>query len=102
MSHSKICEFDTRLTVLLDNVPSNIGLALFSLDDDAIVATTCNHVLPYFRCTQLRSLRTRDLYAVLVAPFDLVLHQDGRIVVDLDTDLVQVELVASDLKTMRW
>ena len=48
MSHSKIREFDARLTVLLDNVSSDIRLALLALDNDAIVAATCNHIFPYF------------------------------------------------------
>ena len=74
MSHSKIRKFDACLTVLLDDVSSNIGLALFSLDDDAIMAATCNHVLPYFSCAQLRSLRTCDLDTVFVTPLDFILH----------------------------
>ena len=88
MSHSKIREFDARLTVLLDDVSSDIGLALLALDDDAVVAATCNHVLPHFRCAQLRSLCACDLYAILVAPLDFILHQDGRIIVDLNAYFV--------------
>ena len=93
----QICELDSSLTVLLDDVASDVRLALFALDDDTVVATRSHHVLPNFGSAELRALRASDLDAVLVAALDLVLNQVGGVVVDLDTHFIQIELVLNDL-----
>lgn len=98
MSDCKLGKFDARFSVLADDVASDIGVALTPLDDDAVIATRLDEVLPDFGRAELRPVRACDLDAVLMAPLDFVLDNMRLVVVNLDANVVQVELVSDDLK----
>lgn len=91
MSNGVLSKFDARLAVLLDDVAADVGVALASLDQDAVVAARVDRVLPDFGRAQLRAIRSGDLYAVLMAPLDTVLDQMRLVIVDLDTHFVEVK-----------
>ena len=91
MGDCKLGEFDSSLTVLLDNITANIRVTLASFDDDAVMAARSDRILPDLRCTQLRPVGTGNLDSILVASLDRILNQMGLVVIDLDSHLVQVE-----------
>ena len=69
------CEFDTGLAVLLDDIASNVGVALTSLDDYAVISASIDRILPYFSRTQLRSIGSCDLDAILMTSLDFIFDQ---------------------------
>ena len=97
MSLRKLSQFDAGLSVLLDRIAPDVGVALAALDDDPVVAARLDQVLPDFGRAELRSVRARDFDAILVAAFDLVEDQVRLVVVNFDAHLVQIELVRDNL-----
>ena len=75
MSDSIFCEFDTSLAVLLDDIASNVGIALTSLNDYAVITACIDRILPYFSRTQLRSIRSCDFDAILMTTLDFIFDQ---------------------------
>ena len=91
MGDCKLSQFDSSLTVLLDDVTTNIRVTLASLNNDTVMATRRDRILPDLRSTQLRPVGTGNLDSILVASLDRILNQMGLVVIDLDSHLVQVK-----------
>ena len=89
-------QLNARLAVLLDDVAAHVGVALAALDDDAVVSAGVDGILPNFGCAQLRPIRSCDLDAILVTSVNLVLDQVRLIIVDLDSNFIQVKGVTDD------
>ena len=92
-----LSEFDAGLAVLLDCVAADVRFAVDALDVDAVVVAVRNRVAPELG---LGEGVAGDLDAVLVALPDLILDQVRRVVAELDSDLVQVELVPDHLRSI--
>lgn len=66
------CQFYPGLPVLLYDVASDVGIALSTLDDYAVIAASIDRILPYFSCTQLRTIRSCDFDAILMTSIDFI------------------------------
>ena len=89
-------QFNACLAVLLDNVAAHVGVALAALDDDSVVSASVDGILPNLSRAQLRPIRSRDLDAILMTSVNLVLDQVRLIIVDLDSNFIQVKGVTDD------
>ena len=96
--NGQLCQLDSSFAVLLDDVASDVRVALATLNDDSVVAARCDQILPDFGRAELRPVRASDLDAVLMTSLDFILDDVRLVVVDFDSDLVQVELVSDDLQ----
>ena len=97
VSDCELREFDASLSILFDDVTSNIGVALATLDNDSVVAACSDDVLPDFGGAELRAVGARYFDSVFVAALNFILDDVRLIVVNFDSHFVQVELVADDL-----
>ena len=96
MCDSVFSQLDARLAVLLDDVTAHVRVALAALDDYAIVSTSVDGILPNFGCAQLRPIRSCDLDAILMTSVNLVLDQVRLIIVDLDSNFIQIKGVTDN------
>ena len=96
MGDGVLGQLNAGFAVLLDDIASHVGIALTTLDDDAVVAACIYGVLPDLGRTQLRPISSSDLNAILMTSIDLILDQVGLIVVDFDSDFVEVEGVSNN------
>ena len=69
-----LCQLDASFAVRFDHVTSDIWVALLALNDETVVTTARDDVLPHLGLTELRAIGTGDLDAVLVRALDLVLN----------------------------
>ena len=89
-------QLNACFAVLLDDVAAYVRVALATLDDDAVVSASVDGILPNLGCAQLRPVRSCDLDAILVTSVNLVLYQVRLIIVDLNSNFIQVKGVTDD------
>jgi len=90
-------QFDTSLSILLDNVPTDVRLALLSYGDDAVVAACFDVVTPNDRRAHLTLVAADDSDAVFVALLDDVIHKTRSIIVNLNPHEIQLHIVLFDV-----
>ena len=96
VSNGVLCQFDASFSILLDDIASDVWVALATLDYDAIVATSVDCIFPHLRCAELGTICSSDLYAVFVTSFNPILDQMRLVVVNFYSDFIQIKRVAND------
>ena len=96
---SELSEFDPGLAVVLDEVASDVGAALFAADLNTVVPAFLQEIEPDNGGAGVGTERV-NLDTILVLVLDCVVDNLGVIGADLNADLVLVEGVANYLRTI--
>ena len=96
MSNRILSQLNASLAVLLDYIASHVRIALAALDDNTVVTTGIDSILPNLGCAQLRPIRTSDFNAILMTSVNLVLDQMSLIIVDFDSNFIQIKGVSNN------
>ena len=74
MSNCLFCQLDTCLAVLLDDVSSNVWLALFSLANDSVVSTCLDMIPPNHWRADLTLVAAHNPNSIFMAFLDNIIY----------------------------
>jgi len=90
--------FNTALTVVGDDVPSDVGLAVRAEHDHSVEGALLDLVAPHQGHGSRTIIHPDDLNAVLVRLEDLVVEYFGLVVLDLDADPADLDFILDDVR----
>jgi hypothetical protein len=96
-----LAELDPGLSVRVNHITSNVWLALFSVNKDAILPTGSDPILPDVWHAAGVLIVTDNLDTVFMRLFYQVFNNIGFVVQNFDANIVQTHLILNDLESFR-
>jgi hypothetical protein len=86
----------------LENVAANVRFALLATAENTIEAANVNVIAPHDGTTPSAVVVANHFNSILMLLLDFVVNDEGRVVLDGHSTLVQSQLVVSDLLSIKW
>ena len=90
-------QFDTRSTIVGNDVPSDVWLTVLSITDHAIKRALLNPVPPNKRHTPSLVIIAHNLHSILMSLRNLVIKNLGLIILNLNSDSTNLHFVLDNI-----
>jgi hypothetical protein len=97
VSACHLAELDSSLSIVINNISSNIRFALLTNCVNSVSATRGNSILPNVGNTSGILVVTSNFDTIFMGFLNKVFHNVGFIVLNLDSRVVKAQLVLHDL-----